>query len=245
MTEKKAEPGDLRKPKLPDQKKEAQARQSWVARHSAAVSAWSAVAAAGATIVLAAFAYVSWQEVRAQRQQIYDQMRLATEPILLIRSPKNFTVAEDSINTEWTTTNKGGGPVEDVNVSFILLDTKKPVEELSKSDPVDHIVWNRRHPAIAPGDDGSQFLGVSRDAWGWVRDSLEDTSRIRLYALATVRYKTRPRLLGGEPKTHIVTASFWWNRFFSKWMNTSTEWHDRIKATLLDRGIAGPEFLEE
>jgi len=111
---------DKEKETSSDITQEVSEKEGFIARHSKAIVALTAIGSLFTTVVLAFLAYLSWSEVHKQRDLAVKTLILSHAPSVRVYVTNRFEFSKEIGWMYWQVVNKGG-PVYDVEYKSVLL----------------------------------------------------------------------------------------------------------------------------
>jgi len=112
-----------------DTTQETSNKKSFIARHSKAIVAYTALGSLITTFALAIFAFCSLTEVQKQRDLAFKQFVVANAPSVRVYVTEHFKFSDERGWMIWRAVNTGG-PVHDVEYKTIILGCKSDKKEL-------------------------------------------------------------------------------------------------------------------
>jgi hypothetical protein len=213
--------------------------QSWVSRHSKAITAWTAVGSFVTTAVLATLAYFSWTEVRMQRNLAFKQFVVANAPSVRTYVTTGFQFEGDIGWLVWYIENQGG-PVHNVKMNSILLCCG--MDELKKTDTTKLVIRSGLyHRLIREERFKMKIIVRDNETIKWLKPFVEG-KKPGLYLYVRAEYTIPPELsLDGKEKRDATYRLVGWHPYKNIFEGVKPQYEKFFLRLIEERGYLSIE----
>ena len=181
--------------------------ENWIKRHHKAIMAWSAIGGFLTTFILASIAYLSWEEVKMQRELAFKQFVIANAPSVRVYAKKGFTFENDTGWIQWHAVNKGGYVTDLEFKTLILCCGKVEISNPNTTKVIARTVissrLNKEEIEII------RLTIINKEEIEWLKQAFENENQVIFYIQANYTIPHELSLSGEQTKDTVYAIKLW------------------------------------